>query len=131
VSNQNLPDLQADEALARFVMFRDWVRADGTVRPDAFIPPKDLNFSVTRHIGLSQTELWQIGEEVAHGRGHNLLGRADFQTRSVSAVGLSLRSAALPRNPNHAHITGWPSDKPSQKILAEQLAASSQYVQRP
>jgi hypothetical protein len=120
-----------EEILARFVMFRDWVRADGTVRPDAFMPPKDLNLSTTRHTGLTEAMIWSLGREVSAERRHDLVGRADILVRTVSSAGLSAESSPLPRNPNHAHISGWPQDKPSQKILAEQLAAASEYVPIP
>ena len=121
----------ADEALARFVMFQDWVRADRTVRPDAFIPPKDLQLSMTRHIGLSESRIWEIGEMVATERDVDLIGRADVAVRNIASVGLSVQPAPIPENPNHAHVTGWPEDKPSKKILAQQLAAVAAYVPKP
>jgi hypothetical protein len=120
-----------DETLARFVMFQNWIRQDGTVRPDAFIPPKDLHLSMTRHIGLTATEIWRVGENVADQRAIELFGRADLTVRDVSSVGLTTQSAAFPENPNHAHVIGWPPDKPSQKSLAQQLAAMSVYVPKP
>jgi hypothetical protein len=67
---------------------------------------------------------------VAAERHLELLGRADIAVHSVRAVGLSAESAPLPRNPNHAHVIGWPPDKPSQKSLAHQLAALSNYVRK-
>ena len=64
--SQGLPqDITDDETLARFVVVKEWVRADKTIRPDAFVPPKDLNLSVTRHIGLTEMELWRFEFDVA------------------------------------------------------------------
>ncbi len=127
----NLPAvIEDDELLARFVMVREWIRADGTVRPDAFIPPKDLNLSTTRHGTLQPSSLWEIGQSVARQFVRDLIGRADVIARNVKIVGLHPEPAPLPENPNHAHVAGWPTDKPSQKILAQQLAASSAYVIR-
>ena len=123
--------LLADEILARFVMFQHWIRADGTVRADAFVPPKDLQLSATRHISLSELAIWEIGELVAAARDVELLGRADIAVRSITSAGLSAQPAPIRENPNHAHVTGWPQDKPSQKILAQQLAAMAEYVSKP
>lgn len=113
------------------MMFHDWVRVDGTVRPDAFIPPRDLNLSTTRHLDLSESGIWEIGEGVAAVRDVDLIGRADIAVRSVRSIGLSAAPAPIPENPNRAHITGWPGDKPLQKSLAQQLAAMSAYAPKP
>ena len=116
------------ELLARFVMVDRWVRADQTIRPDAFIPPKDLNLSVTRHLTLSQDELWAIGQAVANAvarqPGAVLHGRADIRTRDALQQNLRVEAASLPENRNHAHITGWP-EKAAQKSIAQQLAAAA------
>jgi hypothetical protein len=123
--------VEGDDLLARFVMVREWIRIDGTVRPDAFIPPKDLNLSTTRHGTLSATALWELGESVARQFEKDLIGRADVAAKHVRSVGLGVETAPLPENLHHAHVTGWPADKPSQKILAQQIAASSAYVKKP
>src|ERR1700689_41484 len=68
--------LAGDEKLARFVFRRQWVRQDGTIKQDAFIPPFDLELSVTRHLNNTDSQLWQTGEEIAGELGINqLLGR--------------------------------------------------------
>ena len=100
------------------------------MRPDAFMPPKDLNLSVTRHLDLSEPGIWEIGQAVAAARDLDLFGRADVVVRSVASIGLSAELAPIPENQNHAHVTGWPSDKPLQKTLALQLAAMSTYVSK-
>ena len=122
--------IQDDEILARFVMCRDWVRSDGTVRPDAFIPPRDLNLSTTRHLELTESGLWKIGVTVAAERDLELVGRADLTVRGVTSVGLAAEAAPIPENPNHAHVTGWPQDKPARKSLAHQLAVMSEYLSK-
>lgn len=128
----NLPEVADDEQLARFVVFDRWIRrVDNTVRPDAFIPPKNLQLSVTRHIHLSEADLWELGEQVTHARPDKptLHGRADLAVRSVKAQRLTVEPTPTPRN--HANICGWPADKPSQKAVAQQLAAAASYVPRP
>lgn len=119
-----------DEALARFVLFRGWIRSsNSTVKPDGFIPYPYPDLSVTRHIGLSEQEIWQLGQAVADSRPATLHGRADIQALQVTAR--SLRIVPTPEPKNHANITGWPKDKPAQKIIALQLAADAWYVPRP
>lgn len=121
-----LPPVTDDELLARFVLFSRWIRSDKTVRPDAFIPHPYPDLSVTRHEGLPEPELWQLGQEVATLRNLTLYGRADVRARAVKAQSLSIQPTPEPRN--HANINGWPPDKPAQKIIAQEIAAAAEYV---
>ena len=128
----SLPPMSANEWLARFVTVKGWIRADNTIRQDAFIPPRDLNLSVTRHLKLSQDQLWKIGQGVVdaisekhHAR---LFGRADLTAGAVLKAALRTEPAPIPGNPHHTHIAGWPTDKPAQKNIAQQLAAGAKFV---
>ena len=125
-------EVPADESVSRFVKSRHWIRAsDNTLKPDAFMPPRDLNLSVVRRIGLSEETLWKIGQDVVSGIAEKgpavLIGRADLIVHSIPPP-LNTERAPLPTNPNHAHVTNWPSDKPSQKNLAQRLAAVASYL---
>lgn len=124
--------LAADELLARFVVVDGWVRADGSIRQDAFLPPRDLNLSVTRHGTLNESELWGCGRAVAATVGHQrtttLRGRCDLTVDAVDQQRLRVELAPLGGNSNHAHITGWPLEKSAQKSLAQRLAASAVYI---
>ena len=114
-----------DEKLARFVVVKEWVRADKTIRPDAFIPPKDLNLSVTRHLGLTEEELWRVGFEVAEqleGEAAILYGSANVKAEEARRQNLKVCPHPLPRNPQHAHVFGWPMDKAARKNIAQELA---------
>jgi len=74
--------LADDETLARFVLKREWVRkAHNTIKQDAFIPPKDLQLSVTRHTGISTEKLIEIGKSVASKTSLDFLGRADIEAQ--------------------------------------------------
>ena len=120
-------EISADELVSRFIRSRHWIRASGdTVKPDAFMPPSDLNLSVTRHVGLSEQLLWKIGQEVVRKIAEKgpaaLMGRADLLVKTIPQP-LRAEAAAIAGNPNHAHLTGWPPDKPSQKNIAQRLAA--------
>lgn len=125
-----LPQVTDEEFLARFVLFRGWIRSsDGQIKPDAFIPYPYPDLSVTRHIGLSVEEIWQIGQKVADVRPATLYGRADLQAVHVKRQSLRIVPTAEPKN--HANVTGWPKDKPAQKIIAQELAAAAHYVPKP
>ncbi len=133
-SFQTLPAL-AEELLARFITKEFWVREDKSIRPDAFVPPKDLNLSVTRHSGMPEEILWKIGHSVADmistKRRGSLYGRADITTSEVVRHTLAVEAAPLPENANHTHITGWPKDKPTQKHIAQRLAEAAKFVAKP
>src|SRR3954463_5345947 len=119
----------ANEWLARFVTVDKWIRADQTIRADAFIPPKDLELSVTRHLNFSEEELWAIGKDVvkelSKSRPATLHGRADISVAHVLQQRLRAESDPLPKNRNHAHIAGWPAEKSVQKNIAQELAAAA------
>jgi hypothetical protein len=115
-----------DELLARFILSRNQVRSDQTVKPDAFIPYPWPDLSVTRHIGLTDEELWKTGQDVADSRPASLYGRADAQAKTFIEQSLTLSPTDVP--PNHVNVTGWPSDKPSQKMIAQEIAAASVFV---
>jgi hypothetical protein len=130
----HLPPVSPDERLARFITVEKWIRADHTVRQDAFIPPKDLNLSVTRHLHMSQEQLWQIGQAVADAisekRHAKLFGRADLTAVACTGINLRVEPFPIPGNPQHTHVTGWPLDKPAQKSIAQQLAAAASFVSK-
>jgi hypothetical protein len=124
----NVPEVTSDEYLARFVLFSGHVRAGQTVKPNAFMPHPYLELSVTRHLSANETELWAVGSEVARVRSCTLHGRADFAASACMERQLAISAAPLLGNPNHANITGWPSDKPAQKTIAQLIAASSIFL---
>lgn len=121
------PQVHDLELLARFVLVRRWLRSDESLRPDAFIPYPWPDLSVTRHIGLVEDELWQLGQQVAEASRRPLLGRADLETERVRHLELEVQAAPVEGNANHANITGWPVDKAHQKIKALELAADAQF----
>jgi hypothetical protein len=117
------------ELLARFILSSGWFRpSDKTVKGDAFMPPQNLRLSVTRHLGLQEADLWDIGKSVASQRQPpaNLHGRADIAAADVIAQSLTVEPTPTPRN--HANILGWPTEKPGQKIIALKLASAARFV---
>lgn len=119
------------ESLARFILFSKFIRADQTVRPEAFIPNPHPDLSVTRHLYLSEDEIWRAGQGVADTGMKTLYGRADFHASDARKQLLEIKSDASLNNPNHAIIIDWPAGKPAQKIIAQQIAANSSYRAKP
>jgi len=123
-------EIDDDEWLARFILYSRWIRgSDNTVKQDAFIPPQNSELSVTRHLDLSEEELWQAGQVVANTRPSTLYGRADLQAITARNQSLEVRAASPPKN--HAIIVSWPNEKPAQKIIALELARAALYVSNP
>jgi hypothetical protein len=129
-----LPAVSPTECLCRFITVPKWVRDDKTIRSNAFIPPRDLNLSVTRRLQLTEEQLWKLGQRVADQVTGNspaaFPGRADILAANVFAVNLRVEAVPLTDNPNHAHISGWP-EKPARKNIAQQLAAAARFIEIP
>ena len=120
------------ELLARFITSSKWFRpSNQTVKQDAFIPYPYPDLSVTRHKSLSEQEIWKIGQEIADARPATLHGRADISVEEVRKQKLTVEPRPVPENLNHACVLGWPRDKPTQKILALELAAAARFVSKP
>lgn len=116
-----------NEWLARYILRKDHVRADGTVKPDPFIPFKHVELSVTRHLGLSESDLWAAGETVATQVGEDMYGRADAIADVFVRQKLKVLSAPVVGNVNHANVVGWPPDKKTQKEIALLIAREAAF----
>ncbi|MDE3068088.1 MAG: hypothetical protein KGJ60_11130 [Verrucomicrobiota bacterium] len=120
------------ELLARFITSSKWFRPSSqTVKQDAFIPYPHPDLSVTRHHSLSEEKIWEIGQTISDARPATLYGRADVLAGEVRKQKLTVESRPVPENLNHACISGWPADKPAQKILALELAATASFIPKP
>jgi hypothetical protein len=120
--------LSDDEMLARFVLKKEWIRKDSTIKQDAFIPPKDLQLSVTRHARISTEQLIETGKSVAAETSLEFHGRADIEVQVVVKNALKAVAWPLAKNQNHAHVIGWPADKEARKTIAQELAAAAEFV---
>ncbi len=124
---ENLDPIADGETLARFVVHKREIRSsDQSVRLEVFVPHPRQVLSVTRHIGLTDNELWSLGGDVAAKRELALYGRADIATSDVRLRRLEVEPTVFP--PNHANVTGWPPDKPAQKRIAQELAIRARFV---
>ncbi len=114
------------ETLSRFVLNRKWIRADNTVRHIAFTPDQKGDTSVFRISGITNNEIWDIGDrEVAPKQNRPILGRADINTAIVISNELKVIPSEPPKR--HADITDWPEEKSEQKQIALELAAESEF----
>jgi hypothetical protein len=94
------------------------------VKYAAFLPDKNGETSVFRTSGITNNEIWEIGDcEVSIKRGKPILGRADIGINNVISKDLEV----VPREPplRHANIIGWPDERSKQKIIAIELASES------
>ncbi|MEW6363671.1 MAG: hypothetical protein AB1714_03420 [Acidobacteriota bacterium] len=121
----SMPPVASGEWLARFVFFRNRIRHDGTLKADEFVPFPHTGLSVTRHLRLTEADLWNIGQDIARQRGKPVLARADLQASSFERHRLRVIPAPVDRNANHAEVVGWPPEKSSQKIIAIEIAADA------
>jgi hypothetical protein len=128
----NVPPISATELLTRYILQKSHIRgSDKTIKPDAFIPHPRADLSVTRHLMTTEAQLWRVGHDVAEARGKTLYGRGDVSAATCTNLKLNVQPAPLPNNPNHANIRGWPAEKPLQKIIAQQIAAATAFVETP
>jgi hypothetical protein len=119
------------EVLSRFIMQTNWYRlSDNCVRYAAFMPnPKNGETSVYRISGISDREVWEIGDrEVGLKRDKPILGRADIGASFVITKGLNV----VPSEPpiRHANIIGWPEQKSEQRLVALELAAEAIFYKK-
>ncbi len=123
------PTLEEDEWLARFILNRRHLRADGTVRREAFVPYKWVELSVTRHLDWDHEKIWKVGNNVATQTGRTLQGRADVQVSTFSRQRLRVVAAPEASNPNHANVLCWPNDKQAQMEIALEIAREARVVE--
>ena len=81
ILEEPVPPVERGELVVRFLTHRSQIRADGTVKQSAFIPPsKTLRLSVARRRQTTCDEVWQIAREVVELRGpeHTLCGLGEI-----------------------------------------------------
>jgi hypothetical protein len=60
-------------------------------------------------------------------RSTSLRGMIDPESVCLAQT-LAVDAAPTETNPNHANVFGWPADKPAQKIIALEIAATASFV---
>jgi hypothetical protein len=119
----------ATEIVSRFLTQSDWIRQDDSVRPDAFVPHPYRDLSVSRVLSLNDDQVWEIARRVAASIPKRLHGRLDSPA-GLYADPLWVAASPIDENPNHADVTGWPKEKPQQKIIAQQISAKAGKARR-
>lgn len=118
---------------SRFITRAEQVRADRTLKPDAFIPPESLELSVTMLNG-DPARIWirglaVIAERVRTLPSCRLIGRGDIRVNSLRECRpLTIRPDPTPDDPHHAIIVDWPPEKAGRKVLAIQLSQQASFI---
>ena len=128
-----VPPVGANEKLFRFVLSRRHVRKDtNTLKADAFVPHPHEELSVNRELEATDNETWTIGRTIADGLSKTLYGRGDVIAATYHSQKLKTIEAPVLGNPNHVNVIGWiKDDKPSQKLIAQEIAAVAKFVKQP
>ena len=126
----NIPEVQPQEMLARYIFSQSqFSKTQGRIKAGAFLPPRNLELSVTRHRDASEAKVWALGIDAAQQSERTLHGRADTLALTYQSQELRTNADPQPENPNHAIVVGWPEDdKPAQKLIAQQIAAVAKFV---
>jgi len=122
--------VEQDDMLARYIFSRRQIRADDSVKPEALMPSPHPDMSVTRHLTLSEGEIWAFGEHISVQRKLALQGRLDLLALNLTKHELQVDPDPLPDNTNHANVTNWPHDKSAQKQLALDICSEAGSVKR-
>ena len=120
-------EINSQEIIARYLTSKKWYsRVNDIAKPQAFMPPPDLNLSVFRIDNLSEPEIWKLGFKKVidkMNQPRHLRGRADIQALRILENNLQIDPDNTP--PRHANIIGWPELKEEQKSIAQELAAKA------
>jgi len=125
-----LPPIDSLEILSRFILQTNWFSSSkNRVKYAAFIPNRNGETSVFRTSGITNDEIWNIGDrEVSIKRNKLILGRADIRTINVMSKDLEVVRSEPPVR--HANIIGWPDEWSKQKLIAIELALESLFHKR-
>jgi hypothetical protein len=131
IDPENVPPVDDQEILARFVLSSRLFRADSTVKPGLFLPFKYVSLSVNRYLDSDARELNEVGKAIAKSRGKSFFGRSEIKALNCRTIQLEVETAPLLDNANHANVIGFPAEKEDQMSLAQKLAASASPLIRP
>ena len=109
------------EDLARFI-FQSGHFSLTEVKYAAFMPWPNPKASVSRVSGLSEREVWKLGEDhVASSARPSIKARGSIRVQEVLDVRLQVEPDPKPHY-RHANIAGWDPERSKQKLQAIELA---------
>ena len=116
-------NVASSEQIARYVLSKKhFSTSKCAVKYAAYLPAPNGETSVYRTSGLSEEEIWEIGQKrVAEPSGRSLHARGDTSASVILKTGLTIIPETTP-HPLHANIMNWPSEKDKQKMLAIEIA---------
>ena len=116
-------NVAASEQIARYILSkRHFNTAKRAVKYAAYLPAHNGETSVYRTSGLTEEEIWAIGQEkVSKPSGRSLHARGDTSASVILKTGLAIIPETTP-HPLHANIVNWPLEKDEQKMLALEIA---------
>jgi hypothetical protein len=114
-------EIPSGEMVIRFI-FGKHIRQDRSIRRQAFMPPKNGELSVTRKAGLTEEQIWAVGEQARGGRDESLKGRADLLAGIFAGQGLRVEAAPTGENPRHANVVKWPEGERERRDIADRVA---------
>ena len=102
-------------------------------RFSAFMPPPDRELSTFNVDGLTDTQIWPLGEAVRLERAvERMYGRAELPVSAVLAQ--DLKAIRDDNPPRHVIVVGWPTDpdpaveKARHKLKALELARLARFI---
>lgn len=120
ILNKSTTQIDVFQKLARFIRHSNqFSKKSKIIKSSAFLPYPHLELSVFGITGLSEEEIWDIGNNVLPSN----KGRGDILTIIVEKIGLNIDKNNIP--PRHTNIIGWPDEKSKQKLYAEKLALAA------
>ncbi|MET0091845.1 MAG: hypothetical protein ABW068_17840 [Candidatus Thiodiazotropha sp.] len=125
-------NVAANEQIARYILSkRHFSTSKRTVKYAAYLPAPNGETSVYRTSGVSEEDIWEIGQEnVAKPSGRTLYARGETTAGVILRTGLALFPESTP-HPLHANIMNWPSEKDEQKMLALEIANEATLTNSP
>lgn len=113
------------ESLTRYITDKKQIRwSDGTVRHNAFMPPKTARLSVYWITGLPDPEVWRLGEAYVVPHRGAMVARADLNSLKVYEQNLRVELVPVPHE-RHAEILGWNLASTESRLQAIRLAAAA------
>lgn len=120
-----------EKDISRFLFDEKHVRADKTIRYNAFIPPKNFRLSVYKTDSLLCAEIYEIGSVYVEPlRQKPITGVAQIHSENVDLVGLSIDNDGVPHS-RHSNIIGWFEDSTKDRMLAVKLASEASLLEKP